>query len=78
LRIQNPHHSATRRTPTTFGAIRRYRSATTWKGLIRLAKGMNHQPIAQRGVASGVPPPRAGTLSTERDSHARNAIPVAM
>jgi hypothetical protein len=39
---------------------------------------MNHQAIAHRGLAGGRPPPRAGTLSTARLSHARKAIAVAI
>src|SRR5947208_10283212 len=39
---------------------------------------MNHQAMAQRGEADGVPPPRAGTLSIARLSQAMNAIAVAM
>jgi len=37
---------------------------------------MNHQAIAHRGDADGVPPPSAGTLSIARLSQARNAIAV--
>src|SRR5437660_11600691 len=55
-------------------ANRSWSSLTIWKGFTRFAIGTNHQPIDQRGVTDGLPPPSTGTLSTVRLSQAKYEI----
>src|SRR6266566_8660970 len=73
------HHASTIQSPPDLApmANRSWSSRTIWNGLTRFAIGTNHQPIDQRGVTDGLPPPSTGTLSTVRLSQAKYEIAVS-
>ena len=73
------HHASMIQSPPDLApmANRSWSSRTIWKGLTRFAIGTNHQPMDQRGVTDGLPPPSTGTLSTVRLSQAKYEIAVS-